>query len=173
MNQFPDTSRINRLSALQKGEKKYEGSPCKNCISTLRYVCSSGCVRCQDERNIHKLTDGTIDKYHSKENDLKRLRAWRKNNPEKVKTQRDRAKIYQTQYQSKRRATVKHQTITGADQKLIQEFYIQAVKLTKNTGIPHEVDHIIPICKGGFHHQDNLRVITRSENRKKGGKLCV
>ena len=36
--------------------------------------------------------------------------------------------------------------------------------------IPHEVDHIIPICKGGLHHPDNLQILTMKENREKGGK---
>ncbi len=40
--------------------------------------------------------------------------------------------------------------------------------MTSETGIPHEVDHIIPISKGGLHHQDNLQILTQQENRKKG-----
>lgn len=35
----------------------------------------------------------------------------------------------------------------------------------------HEVDHIIPISKGGKHHPKNLQYLTVSENRKKGSKL--
>lgn len=33
------------------------------------------------------------------------------------------------------------------------------------------VDHIIPICRGGFQHQDNLRVITTNNNAGLGGKF--
>ena len=43
-------------------------------------------------------------------------------------------------------------------------------KISCETGLPHEVDHIIPICKGGLHHPDNLQILTMEENRKKGGK---
>lgn len=43
--------------------------------------------------------------------------------------------------------------------------------LSEETGIPHEVDHVIPISKGGKHHEDNLQIITMSENRKKHNKI--
>ena len=45
-----------------------------------------------------------------------------------------------------------------------------AFKISNETGIPHEIDHIVPICKGGLHHPDNLQILTMKENRSKGGK---
>ena len=33
------------------------------------------------------------------------------------------------------------------------------------------VDHIIPLEKGGAHHQDNLRIITFTENASKKDKI--
>lgn len=57
-----------------------------------------------------------------------------------------------------------------ADKKAIEAIYRRAVLLTKSTGVPHEVDHIIPL-KGrnvcGLHCEANLRVITKQENRRK------
>lgn len=35
----------------------------------------------------------------------------------------------------------------------------------------YEVDHIIPISKGGLNHQDNLQILTKGENRKKSNKI--
>ena len=58
-----------------------------------------------------------------------------------------------------------------ANPEKINEFYKKAVRLTEETGIPHEVDHIIPISKGGKHHEDNLQIITMRENRKKHTKI--
>lgn len=34
-----------------------------------------------------------------------------------------------------------------------------------------EVDHIIPISRGGLHHQDNLQYLPMTENRRKSNKL--
>ena len=46
--------------------------------------------------------------------------------------------------------------------------YVLSQLLTTNTGIPHEVDHIKPICAGGVHRRWNLSVVPRTSNRKKG-----
>jgi 5-methylcytosine-specific restriction endonuclease McrA len=37
-------------------------------------------------------------------------------------------------------------------------------------GDPREVDHKIPLSKGGSNSKKNLRVVSRKTNRKKGNK---
>lgn len=37
-------------------------------------------------------------------------------------------------------------------------------------GDPREVDHKKPLSKGGSNNKSNLRVVSRSTNRKKGSK---
>ena len=37
-------------------------------------------------------------------------------------------------------------------------------------GDPREVDHKKPLCKGGGNNKDNLRIVSRKTNRKKGAK---
>lgn len=52
----------------------------------------------------------------------------------------------------------------------IQEIYSLCSCRTQVTGIPHEVDHIIPLQGknvSGLHVPSNLRIITRIENRRK------
>ena len=71
---------------------------------------------------------------------------------------------------AKRRANLKLAHDESANEKKIQDFYIKARRLTEESGIRHEVDHIIPISKGGKHHEDNLQILTRSENRRKAAK---
>ncbi len=45
--------------------------------------------------------------------------------------------------------------------------YSSAVSLTRSTGIPHSVDHLIPVRHGGWHHQDNLQVLESKMNHGK------
>ena len=58
----------------------------------------------------------------------------------------------------------KNQTPDDVDIKALQEFYL----LCPNG---HEVDHIIPISKGGLHCLSNLQYLTISENRHKSNKI--
>ena len=57
-----------------------------------------------------------------------------------------------------------------ADRKAIRAVFKEAQARTIESGIPHEVDHIVPlqgknVC--GLHVHWNLRVITAQENRRK------
>jgi len=61
-------------------------------------------------------------------------------------------------------ARQKAQTPPDADLKLMQKIY-------ENCPEGYEVDHIIPISKGGLHHQDNLQYLTKEQNRSKSDKL--
>ena len=62
------------------------------------------------------------------------------------------------------RAKLKSQTPENVDREEIKKFY-------KNCPLGHEVDHIIPISKGGLHVLENLQYLTVTENRRKGSKL--
>ena len=83
----------------------------------------------------------------------------------------EKGKITNTTKAANRRARVKNQLPSDADFDIIKSIYTECRKLSLKTGIPHEVDHIIPIAKGGLHHQDNLQIITMNENRKKGSNI--
>lgn len=73
-----------------------------------------------------------------------------------------------------RRATTKAATPMWTDLSKIREIYREARRLTQETGVKHEVDHIIPIqgrLVTGLHVPENLRVVTKVENRRKGNKV--
>lgn len=80
-----------------------------------------------------------------------------------LRTEEERKKLqafYFMSYYTKK----KNQTPKDADLNKIKKIYL-------NCPEGYEVDHIIPISKGGLHHQDNLQYLTITENRKKGAKL--
>lgn len=53
----------------------------------------------------------------------------------------------------------------------IKHKYRIAKKLTEETGIKWDVDHIVPLCKGELHVNSNLQVIPEFVNARKGGRL--
>lgn len=56
----------------------------------------------------------------------------------------------------------------------IKTFYKKAMEMTISTGIPHEVDHIVPLrglSVRGLHVPWNLQVLTKSENSSKSNRL--
>jgi hypothetical protein len=126
--------------ALKEGRKIYVGNPHK-CGGVIRYVISGTCQYCCVSSARHKLYDGTMMKYESKTT-------------------------------PRRRQRIREQTPTlTPEQKLdIIEVYKLRDRLTQDTGITHEVDHIVPISKGGSHTPDNLQVITKDANRRKYNK---
>jgi hypothetical protein len=116
-----------------------------------------------------------------KKNNPDKVKKWEKNyynnNIEKIKI---KAKIQRkvdsgkvNAKTAKRRAQKLHATpkwLTAEHLLEIQKFYIKAAELTKSTGIPHEVDHIVPLQGenvSGLHTPWNLQVLTKSENRAK------
>ena len=75
---------------------------------------------------------------------------------------------------SAREERCREATPPWADRADIQAIYLKAQELTEETGIPHEVDHIVPLTHDlicGLNAPINLQILTREENRRKANKL--
>lgn len=68
------------------------------------------------------------------------------------------------QAQSKYRAKKYRVLAPNADKEKIKEIYL-------NCPDGYEVDHIIPLSRGGLHHQDNLQYLLKEENRRKNNRI--
>lgn len=78
--------------------------------------------------------------------------------PDEFKKLKNRAK------QSRWRAKKYQVLALDADPDKIRDIY-------KNCPDGYEVDHIIPLSKGGLHHENNLQYLPKKGNRRKGNSL--
>jgi hypothetical protein len=82
---------------------------------------------------------------------------------------KDKTRIYGRTARSKRKALLlkADELNTDRDKKVTLHIYKYAQRLSNKLGILFEVDHIIPLSNGGFHHPCNLQVVPRVWNRRK------
>lgn len=71
----------------------------------------------------------------------------------------------------RRRLEVNTPEMTAAEKAKLAQFYRVARLMTRRYGVPFEVDHVVPLSKGGAHHPSNLQILTAAENRRKSAKL--
>jgi hypothetical protein len=105
-------------------------------------------------------------------------RNWQKSNPEKVKEmiQNRIKKDPDSYYSYKRMSSAKRRALKAERLHPEHNFEIEKVlteqckRLFKRFGIKFEVDHVVPLEKGGWHHHLNLQAIPAIWNRRKHTK---
>lgn len=60
--------------------------------------------------------------------------------------------------------------VADSDPEEIARFYLLAQNLTLEKGERYVVDHIIPLSRGGKHHQNNLQVVSEKDNLQKANR---
>ena len=88
--------------------------------------------------------------------------------------ERSERKLLNWRHQAtKRNASKMRRTPPWADLDAIRKLHEQAQRLTKETGVAHHVDHIIPLqgkTVSGLHIHTNMQILTARENCRKWNK---
>lgn len=90
-----------------------------------------------------------------------------------IPSHKKRRRAYYAAAQMRRQAIKRQAMPVWADQAVISALYREAERLTRETGVKYEVDHIYPLrgeTVSGLHCEANLRVVTRSVNRSKSNR---
>ena len=121
-------------------------------------------------KNSEEIKIKTSEYYYSNRDSMlqacKEYRKRKKNDPH--------WRAIRTADKAKRRAARMKATPKWSDLKAIKHIYTRAQQLSIETGIPHQVDHIVPlrhpkVC--GLHVLANLQILTAEENMKKHNRL--
>ena len=167
--------RAERHAAKLRGDTHYfTGKPCVNGHVANRLVSNGKCCVCNNAAALQWAAQNAdrrkeVNRAHMKANRPRYdeyARAYRASSREKVQAK-------QTARGAKYKAAKLSATppwLTDEDSRRIQVRYLEAAWMTRRTGIPHDVDHIVPlqgktVC--GLHVPWNLRVITKSFNASK------
>lgn len=151
------------FEAFHKDKTRADGfrSCCKACVSS--YMAN---YYAKDPARVITKAQVWVEKNRERHN--AKCAKWAKDNPAKVNARTAR------RYASKTQATP---VWLDADQLwMIAEAYALAKLRTQILGVPHEVDHIVPL-RGrkimGLHVPWNLQVIPKGENRRKSNNYAV
>jgi hypothetical protein len=163
-----DKPLLTRQEALAIGYVRYyTGKPCKHGHVAERYTKWRKCVECNAVK-LAKTPKETRQKYwQNYYNDEVKNRK-----TESARKRRELNPFKRKKLRSERKTRVRQATLRSkADQIRVQEVYIEAQKLTLETGEEYCVDHIIPLAHPdvcGLHTFANLQIMTATENRRKG-----
>lgn len=194
---------ISRKNA-RKQELKYyfSGKPCKFGNFAERYVSSADCIcaMCKSERDLYnkqnKIRRAEYDKLYRQNNkeklsaqnkirrsDKKELisqqqKEYKQRNKEHLSAymrqwQQNRKPIIAA-YEAKRKSTKLKSTPSWFEKDLVDQLYKECREISKESGIEHNVDHIVPLVSDivcGLHCMANLRIIPAKINQQKGNRF--
>jgi len=119
------------------------------------------CKVCSKE---HSRTYHPLRYVKDREKIIARTAAWARANPEKVRVH---GRIKASQRLSQKNNALDPTASTTA----IAELYHDAALVSRFIGEQFDVDHRVPLSRGGNHHQNNLRLLPSRLNRVKGARL--
>lgn len=159
-----------RTEAIAAGSTYYyTGKRCMHGHLSPRFTSSRACKECIYARNRARSKEGYWtnygdDKYRRKKREYAKSH-YRKN--------RD---MYEERGLKRRQVIRQASVYTKEGHKQVKLKYLEAQRLSLETGVEYVVDHIVPVrhpLVSGLHTDANLQVITAEENRIKGNSFSI
>lgn len=174
------------MSAFSTDRRKPDGK-CVRCKSCRRaaYLNDKSAVAAASKRHYlaNKDRHNALSLAHyraNKERRSEKMANWYRANKDRVAANvaayRAAHPGFSAAMRAKRRAAEIMATPCWADTKKISGRYRDAARISRETGVAHHVDHIIPllgktVC--GLHVHWNLQILTAAENIAKSNKLAA
>jgi hypothetical protein len=130
------------------------------------YTSTGGCVECA---KLFAKQWRLKNRERSREVSRQAASTWRAKNPAQAASYRS-APYKIAANAARRRAGIKRRTPAWANRGFLVAIYAVADRVSSCTGIPWEVDHVIPLHGrnvSGLHVQGNLQLLPRKLNRAK------
>jgi 5-methylcytosine-specific restriction endonuclease McrA len=144
----------------RKLTRYFTGKACKHGHIAERVTRDGKCLECyQLALAVQRL---------NQEQETIRLRKWRSENSEHYQVYQ---RAYHAWYDRARRSKQILAIPDDANHHAILACYRQAKRLTAITGQKYQVDHLMPLSKGGPHHENNLVVMRADFNKRKHAKI--
>ena len=167
-------------------DRTKNGKRCRPCFNAYMLALS--------KKNAERVAAAKARWYEKNREHAKSVaKAWKENNPERLKeyqernrnVSRDRSNAWTKANPqrhrdnmrvsaAKRRACKYSSTPAWSNLAAISAIYAEARRLSEETGILHEVDHIIPLqgkLVSGLHCESNLQILTTAANRSKSNNF--
>ena len=174
-------------AAIRVAANPARAKECICCNKLDTKIAKGMCNICYSEKKRRELGCKKLVRV-SKEHTRLRQREWDRRNSkdkyQKAKSKEGYRESRQRSYQKNKASYVtraynrymkrKQHTLKNVTYKDLQVFYEEARKLTEETGIVHNVDHIIPIKNDlvcGLNVPWNLQILTEFENKSKKNKF--
>lgn len=183
--------RPEREAARLKGMRD---NPRKKMDPSVKSAKKAECNRLYYLKNKEKVARYSAARYEKNRDQMRTVnKAWRGKNTEKIReTNRKRREVNGERVRANRRQhyrdnkpryvanarkreeRVRLATPSWADHEKIAQFYVEAARLTAETGIKHHVDHFYPLRSKimcGLHVETNLQILPAIANLRKSNSV--
>ena len=159
-----------RREALKSDSDYYfTNVPCIRGHVSPRFASNKNCVDCINERNRERTTKGYWKGY----GDLEYKRKKRKAASEHYRKYKH---LYKDTSRIRRKRVLLASVHTPEGERRMKLKYLEAQRLTLETGVEYVVDHIVPLAHKkvcGLHNDANTQVVTADFNKAKGNTFII